>query len=330
VTIGTDRLMLAIVRHRYGSPGVLTLDRVPVPVPAPGEALVRVAASSLNTADLDILTGRPWLTRVGTGFRRPRRPGLGLDVAGVVVEVGSGVDGLVPGDRVWGDVFAAGGGAFAGYVVGPARVFSRLPDAVGFETAAALPHSAVLALQGLSARGGVRAGQRVLVNGAGGCVGPFAVQIAKGLGAEVTGVDRGGKLDLLRAAGADHVIDYTRLDCTRTGLRYDFVLDIAARGATAFRRVLESDGAYVQIARTLGGFIRTAVVGAAMSAGSHSRVGMFVWSPSRPNDLDRLARLLSSEAIAPIVDSVVRLEDVPTALGRLAAGEARGKIVVTP
>jgi NADPH:quinone reductase-like Zn-dependent oxidoreductase len=186
--------MRAIVRDTYGSPAALRLAEVPIPKPAPGEVVVRVHVSSLNTADLDQLLGRPLVARIGTGFIRPRTDRLGLDLAGVVERVGSRVTRFREGDRVWADMFSSGSGAFAEYVCAKDGSFVPLPEDLTFAEAATIPHSGLLALQGLGVAGGIRAGQRVLINGAGGCVGPFAVQIAKALGAHVTGVDQGTKL----------------------------------------------------------------------------------------------------------------------------------------
>jgi NADPH:quinone reductase-like Zn-dependent oxidoreductase len=209
--------MKAIIQDRYGSPEVLELRDVEIPMPGDGQVLVRVRAASVNTADLDHLMGRSIVERLATGFPRPRNNVPGLDVAGEVVAVGENVARLRLGDLVWADLSVSGFGAFAEYVCAAEKVFTPKPATLSFDQAATVPHSAILALQGLTGKGPIQPGQKVLINGAGGCVGPFAVQIAKSFGAEVTGVDHTGKLDMMRSVGADHVIDYTAWTSPRTG-----------------------------------------------------------------------------------------------------------------
>lgn len=318
--------MLAVIGDRYGTSEVLRVGQVAKPVPGPGEALVRVQASSVNTADIDHLRGRPWIVRLVFGLRRPRQPVRGLDMVGVVEAVGSAVTSVTTGSTVWADLFSAGSGAFAEYVCVPAEALHPLPAGLPSEMAATLPHSAALALQALDSRR-IRAGDSVLVNGGGGCVGPFAIQIARSRGAEVTGVDHSGKLDLMSSAGADHVVDYTRDDVTRLGRRYDLVVDIAAtRSVLAFRRCLTRDGAYVQIARTLGGFVSAALLGAVF--GGRRRMGVFSWTPNRRVDMSRLAELVISGDVVPVVDRVFPLVETPQAVAHVETGRARGKVVI--
>lgn len=319
--------MKAISRDRYGPPDVLALVEVPTPEPGEGEALVRVEAASLNTADLDSLAGRPRIARLGTGLRRPRWAVPGLDVAGTVEAVGPGVTRVRPGDEVLADLFSSGHGAFAEYVCAPEEVFAPKPVTVPFAHAATIPHSAVLALQALRSRGGLAPDQRILVNGGGGCVGPFAIQIAKASGAEVTAVDIGDKFDVMRAAGADHVVDYTKEDVTRGKRRFDLIVDIAApRSVLAFKRILDDHGRYVQIARTLGGFFSAVLLGALF--GGNRRMGVFMWVPNDKDDLAHLGRLLEEGRLTPVIDRIVGLAEVPGALQDLADGRLRGKVVV--
>lgn len=323
--------MKAILRDRYGSADVLRLAEVDRPAPTGDQVLVEVVAASLNTADVDHLPGYPRAARLGSGLRRPRSPRVGLDVAGRVVAVGPEVAELRPGDEVWADLFGFGHGAFAEYVCGSERAFSPKPAGATFEEAAAVPHSGVLALQSLAAGGPIRADAEVLINGAGGCVGPFAAQIAKAMGAVVTGVDHADKLDMLRAVGVDHAVDYTREDVTRSGGRYDLVLDIAAtRSPLRFRRVLKAGGRYVLIARSPGGFVRALVLGGLTSMVGSRRIGAFMWVPNRRQDLDTLGRLIEAGKVRPILDRRYPLEGVPAAFRRLADGTARGKLVVVP
>lgn len=322
--------MKAIVRDEYGTPEVLRFEDVPKPIPGDDDVLVEVRAASINTADLDHLRGSPLLARIGTGLRRPRTRVPGFDVAGTVEAVGTGVTRFRRGDDVWADLFSNGGGAFAEYVCAPQSAFLHKPAGLTYEQAAALPHSGLLALQAVSARGGIEADDKVLINGAGGCVGPFAVQIARSLGAEVTGVDHGDKLDMITSLGADHVIDYTREDFARSGRRYDFILDIAAnRWVPAHWRALEPGGAYVQIARSIGGFFQAAMLGGLISLASDRRMGLFTWAPNRETDMERLGELVNSGQVTPLVDRRYPLSAVADGLRYQQEGRARGKLVVT-
>ncbi len=323
--------MKAIVRDRYGSVDVLRLEEIDRPEPGDDQVLVAVRSSSLNTADLDYLHGRPVLARLGTGLSRPRNRVPGLDLAGVVEAVGSGVTSFRPGDEVWADMFDRGHGAFSEFVCASEGAFRSKPDGMTFEQAATMPHSAVLASEALRSGRPIRPGEAVLIVGAGGCVGPFAIQIAKSFGAEVTGVDHGGKLELMEAAGADHVIDFTREDVLRSGRRYDLILDIAAqRSVLGYRRSLTPTGRYVLIAATLGGFSTAFALGGLVSLGGSKRMGVFMWKPNERSHLDFLAGLFDRGELVPIIDRRVGLDEVPDALRYLEEGQSRGKIVITP
>lgn len=322
--------MKAIVRDKYGSPDVLELKEIDKPVPGDDEVLVRVHAASMNTADLDYLRGFPLAARIGTGLFKPKNRGLGLDVAGKVEAVGKTVTQFQPGDEVWADLSGSGFGAFAEYVCAPQTVFALKPAGVTFEEAATVPHSAVLALQGLRGKRQIQPGHKVLINGAGGCVGPFAVQLAKSFGAEVTGVDSPSKLDLMRSVGADHVIDYTREDFTKNGKRYDLILDIAAQSSILkYRRALSSRGSYVLIAHSLIGFVQAFFIGAWISMTGKKKMGIFMWYPSKREDLEFLKELLGAGKIKPLIDRRYELSEVPEALRYLEEGRARGKVVIT-
>ncbi len=321
--------MKAAVRDRYGPPEVIRVDEVAAPAPGAGEALVRVRAASLNTADSEHLRGMPRFIRLFSGMRRPRHSRMGTDVAGTVEAVGPRVAVLRPGDEVWADLFDHGAGALAEYVNVPAAALAPKPATATFEEAAAVPHSGVLAMQGLLCRGPFRAGEHVLINGAGGCVGPFAIQIAKAHGAEVTAVDHTDKLDLLRAAGADHTVDHTRTDVTDSPERYDRILDIVGnRSVLRWRRLLRPGGGYALIARDLSGFAGAAILGAAISVFGDRRLGVFGWKANRRRDLDELARLIDTGRIRPIVDRSFGLDQVADAYRHLESGRARGKVVV--
>ncbi len=322
--------MKAIVRDKYGTPDDLRFEEKETPVAGDDEVVVEVHAASLNTADLDGMRGYPFAARIGTGLFNPKISVLGLDVAGTVRSVGKDVTLLAPGDQVWADMSMSGCGAFAEYVCAPEKAFNPKPAGLTFEDAATVPHSGLLALQGLRGRGPITPGQRVLIIGAGGCVGPFAVQIARSFGAEVTGVDHPAKLDMLRSLGVDHIIDYTREDVTKNGQRYDLILDIAGhRAVLAYRRSLTPDGRYVLIAGSLARFFQAALLGAAISLGGSKKMGVFMWRPNRREDLELVAELIQSGKIKPLIDKRIELAAVPEAFRYLQEGHARGKVVVT-
>ena len=323
--------MRAIVRDRYGPPSVLELRDVDQPKVGDDTVLVRVRASSLNSSDLEYLYGRPLIVRLGTGLRRPARRGMGVDVAGRVEAVGRNVTQLRPGDEVFGDMTQHGLGAFAEYVCAPAKAFALKPAAMGFEEAATIPQSAVIALQGLQHQRQIRPGDRVLINGAGGSVGPFAIQIAKSHGAEVTGVDSTAKLDLLRSVGADHAIDYTRDDFLSAGQRYDLVLDLVARRSIfEWRRVLTPDGVYVMVGGDSGRLVQAALVGPLVSRAGSRRLGlMWWWKPFDQDDVATVKELIQARVVAPVIDRRYPLAEVPEAFRYLEGGSMRGKIVIT-
>jgi NADPH:quinone reductase-like Zn-dependent oxidoreductase len=324
--------MKAIVRSVYGSPDVLELADVDMPAVGDDGVLVRVRAASLNAADLDYLYGKPLLTRMGTGLRRPRNRGLGLDAAGQVEAVGRDVTTVKPGDEVFGDLTEHGYGAFAECACAPEHAWAPKPAGLTFEQAATIPQAAILALQGLRGRGRrVQAGQRVLVNGASGNVGPFAVQIAKAFGAEVTGVCSTGKIDLVRELGADHVIDYTREDVSRGGPRYDWIVDVAGNHPIlGWRRALKPGGTYVMVGGPTSRILAALVLGPVVSlAGSRTMGLMLWWKPFKKDDVAVLVDLIDAGAVAPVIDRRYALDEVADALRYLEEGRARGKIVIT-
>ena len=322
--------MKAFVRSEYGPPDVLQLVDVENPVPKNDEVLVRVRATSVGMADVDYLLGRPRMARLGTGRRRPKNTGLGLDVAGEVEAVGKDVTRFRPGDEVFGDMTEHGFGAYAEFACAPEKAFSLKPEGITFEQAATMPQAAVMALQGLRGKGGIQPGDKVLINGAGGNVGPFAVQIARAFGAEVTGVDHTDKLEMLRSIGADDVIDYTQEDYTTTGSRYDWILDIAPyHSILASRRSLRPDGVYVMVPANMTHLFRAMVVGPLLSIGSKRRMGMLMWKPFRQSDVDKLKELVDAGKVTPVIDRSYPLRDVPEALRYQAAGRPCGKIVIS-
>jgi len=324
----------AALRDRYGPPSVVEVREVERPRPVDDEVLVRVHAASVNRADLDQLYPSWQFYRLIAGLRRPRSPRVGLDVAGVVVEIGPGVTRFKPGDRVFGDLYAFGAGSFAEYVSAPQRAFATMPAAATFEDAATLPHSALLALQAL--RHGSRevaAGERVLIDGASGNVGPFAVQIAKARGATVTGVASKGKLDFVTSLGADRVIDYAAVDYTTEGERYDWILDVNSHHAALdVRRCLRPDGVYWTLGGTTVDIFTNMLVGAVITAASRRTMGLMLgWRPfnAAPQHVESLKALYSSGVIRPSIDRRYPLEEVVDALRRVDQGHARGKVVIT-
>lgn len=322
--------MKAIRRSQYGSPDVLTLAEVAKPVPGTGEVLVRVRASSVGMADVDYLFGRPKLARLGTGLRRPRNTGLGVDVAGVVEAVGEETTRFRRGDEVFGDMTEHGFGAYAEYVCASQNAFALKPASLAFDRAATMPQAAVMALQGLQGRGGIGPGDKVLINGAGGNAGPFAVQIARAFGAHVTGVDHTDKLEMLRSIGTDQIIDYTAVDYTATGERYDWILDIAPYHSTFDSRgALNRHGVYVMVPATIGQVARAMVVGPLLSVLSDRKMGMMMWKPFAPKDVKTLTELVESGMVTPVIDRSYPLHEVADALRYQAEGNTRGKIVIS-
>jgi NADPH:quinone reductase-like Zn-dependent oxidoreductase len=326
--------MRAALRDRYGPPEVVGVREVETPRPSADEVLVRVKAASVNRADLDNLYPRWQFLRLFLGLRRPRVRRIGLDVAGVVEALGPQVTDFRPGDEVFGDMFEFGQGAFAEYVCVPQRAFARIPAGMSFADAATLPHSAVLAVQALRRRDGrtPRAGQRVLISGASGNVGPFAVQIAKSFGTEVTGVASTSKLDFVRSVGADHVIDYTQQDPTRTGGPYDWIVDVEAHQPLwRWRRALRAGGVYAALGGPAGWFASAAIVGPALTLATSKQIGLMLWwKPFHAPDVATLAELIAAGRLRPVIDRRFALEDVAKALRYVDDRRAVGKVVVLP
>ena len=322
--------MQAFIRRCYGRADVLRYESVARPAPGEGEVLVDVRAAALNPLDWHYLTGTPYVMRLESGLGRPASDRLGVDFAGVVAAVGPGVTRFEPGDAVFGSRW----GAFAEYLVVPAsRPLLAKPETLSFEQAAAVPVAAVTALQGLRDKGQVQAGDRVLINGASGGVGTFAVQIAKGLGAEVTGVCSTRNVELVRSLGADHVVDYTQEDFTRSGRRYDVVIDnVGNHSMWDVRRVLEPDGIYVRIGgpkhdRWLGpltGFAQAPLV----SLFSSQQFVVLLAQMNEP-DLLVLSELMQSGRVTPVIDRRYPFAELPDAIRYLETQRARGKVVIT-
>ena len=325
--------MKAAQRFRYGGPEVVEVREVETPEPGEGEVLVRVRAASVNRADLDWLKPRPGFVRLFLGMRAPRDPRMGWDVAGEVESVGAGVTRWQPGDAVFADLANHGGGTFAEYVSAPADAFERIPEGMSFEESSTLPHSAILALQGLRNRKGrtPKAGDRVLVVGASGNVGPFAVQIAKAMGAHVTGVSSRSKVDLVREVGADEVLDYESVDYTRSGRRWDWILECDSHySILSVRRALNPGGTYITLGGETGSILASMTVGPLISLFSDKWSGMALWwKPFNVPDVNRLKELIAAGQLRPVIDRTYPLDQVVEALRRVDDGQARGKVVIT-
>ncbi len=322
--------MRAFVRERYGGPEVLELRELENPTPKAGEVLVRVRASSVNAADLDYLYGRPTVTRLGIGLRVPRSKRLGLDVAGVVEAVGPGAARFAVGDEVFGDLTECGYGAFADYALATEAALAPMPQGLTFEEAAAVPQSAILALQALRSWRPVRAGETVLVNGASGNVGPFAVRIAQAYGCEVTGVCSTAKVDFVRSLGVDDVIDYSAQDFAGSGRRWDRIVDVAShRSIFASRRALRRGGVYAWAGGDTRSLLGAILVGPILSITTSRKSGLFMWKPFRQDDVAELTRLIEAGQLRPVIDRTYPLEEVPEALRHLDQKRSQGKLVIT-
>ncbi len=320
--------MKAITSHTYGSPDLLTLVDIDTPMVADDSVLVRVRAASVNALDWHLMRGEPYIARLTDGFRRPRQAVPGVDLAGQVEAVGRNVTAFRPGD----DVFGARAGAFAEFVCGRERNFVPKPVGLTFEQAAAVPTAAITALQGLRDKGQVQAGQKVLINGAGGGVGTFAVQIARSFGADVTGVTSTASVDLVRSIGAHRVIDYTREDFTRSGQRYDLILDIGGnRSMSDCRRVLVPDGTLVVVGGPAGrwfGPLARPLEALVLSRFVSQRMLPFLAHQSK-EDLVVLKELIEAGKVSPVIDRCYPLVEAPEAIRYVEDGHARGKVVIT-
>jgi NADPH:quinone reductase-like Zn-dependent oxidoreductase len=320
--------MKAIVQDRYGSPDVLAFRSIDRPVIGDDGVLVQVRASSVNAMDWHLIRGRPYFARLMTGVRTPKHAVPGSDVAGVVTAVGQSVTELRPGD----EVFGARSGAYAEYVAGRVRNFVVKPANLTFEQAAAIPVAAITALQALRDKGQVQAGQRVLILGAGGGVGSFAVQLAKVYGAEVTAATRTSNLDVVRSIGADEVIDYTRESATRSGRQYDLILDVGGYASLGdLGRAVVPGGTVVLVG---AGNASLLVIGAGLLAVAlrsrlrGQRMLSFLASVTRA-DLLVLGELSAAGKIAPVIDRTYPLREAAEAVRYLETGQARGKVVIT-
>ena len=319
--------MKAIVYTKYGPPEALQLKEVAKPTPKDDEVLIKVQAVSVNRSDWEGLRGKPLYARLGE-LLSPRQQRLGSDIAGRVEMAGRNVSRFKPGDEVFGDILPRLGG-FAEYVCARESALALKPASMTFEQVAAIPQAAVIALQGIRDKGHVQRGQKVLINGAGGGAGTFAVQLAKIYGAEVTGVDNTGKLDFMRSLGADHVIDHTREDFTKNGEQYDLILDIVAhRSVFAYKRALGSNGSYFLAGGSVATMLQILLVGSWIRRTTGKKIRILA---VRPNieDVDFMKDLIEAGKVTPVIDKTYPLSEVPEALGYVGEGQAQGKVVIT-
>lgn len=319
--------MQAIVYTEYGLPEVLRLQEVVKPVPTDDEVLIQIQAVSVNGSDRENLIGSPLYARIG-GLRKPRHQILGSDIAGRVEMVGRNIRDFYGGDEVFGEIPGYHGG-FAEYVCMPETTLARKPAGITFEQAAAIPQAGVIALRGICTKGQVQPGQKVLINGAGGSAGVFAVQLAKLCGAEVTGVDHSAKLDFVRSLGADHVIDYASEDFTKTGRQYDLILDlIAHRSMFAYARALRPNGTYFCVGGAVTVLLQIALLGPLLKLATGKNLRVLA-VPQNRDDLVAITELCEAGKIIPVIDRHYSLQEVPEALRYVGEGRHKGKIVIT-
>jgi NADPH:quinone reductase-like Zn-dependent oxidoreductase len=319
--------MKAIVREIYGPPEVLRLEDVPLPAVGDGEVLVKVRAASANAGDWHLLRGTPLPIRLVAGLRRPRFKAIGSDIAGCVAAVGRNVTQFRPGDHVFGELSRCGFGAYAEYAVAPEKALALKPTGLSFEAAASVPTAGCTALQGLR-KGRIQPGQRVLIHGASGGVGTFAVQIARSFGAEVTAVCSARNVEAMRSIGADHVLDYAKSDFAALGQRFDLIL--AANGDRSiwdYQRALSANGIYVMTGGSNRQLTHAMLFGPWLSMG-HQKLGNLLVKPTQA-DLLFLKELCDAGKVNPVIDRRFLLSEVPAAIRYVEGGHARGKVVVT-
>jgi NADPH:quinone reductase-like Zn-dependent oxidoreductase len=319
--------MKAIVYTKYGPPDVLKLVDVEKPIPKDDEVQIKVHTVSVNGSDWEGLRGKPLYARFG-GLRKPLHQILGSDIAGRVEMAGRNIRQFQPGDEVFGDILPRGGG-FAEYVCAPEKTLARKPASMTFEEAAAIPQGAVIALQGIRDKGQVQPGQNVLINGAGGSAGMFAVQLAKLYGAEVTGVDNAGKLDFMRSLGADHVIDYTQEDFTQNGKQYDMILDVIAhRSVFAYKRALRPNGSYFFVGGSVATLFQILFLGPWIRRTTGKKTRILAVHPNL-KDMVYITELCEAGKVVPVIDRTYPLSEVPEALRYFGEGHARGKVIIS-
>jgi NADPH:quinone reductase-like Zn-dependent oxidoreductase len=328
--------MKAIILNKYGSPDYLEFKEVEKPSPRDNEVLVKIHAASVNSWDWDLLNGTPFSNRAMFGLLKPKNLIMGCDIAGQVEKVGDQVKQLKKGDEIFGDISGCGMGGFAEYVCVPENILAQKPEAMTFEEAASISHTGVLALQGLRDKGHIQKGKSVLINGAGGGSGTFAVQLAKLFGAEVTCVDSNSKFDMLQSLGADHVIDYMQEDFSKKDQEFDLILDVVTyRSIFDYKRVLNPKGIYVMLGGgSYGRVFQVILLGPLMSmieklpGQTGKKMGILMHKPNK-DDLVFLTELFESGKVKPVIDKVYQLGDTAEAFSYFGKGLVQGKVVIT-
>jgi len=320
--------MKASVFTKYGSPDSFELKEVEKPTLKDNEVLVKVIAASINSWDWEILIGKPFVNRLMAGLFKPKRiKTLGCDIAGRVEKVGRKVKKFQPGDEVFGDLSRSGWGGFAEYVSAREKALALKPAGMTFEQAAAMPQAALLALQALHHKGHVQPGQKVLINGAGGGAGTYAIQIAKSMGAHVTGVDSTCKLDMMRSLGADQIIDYTQEDFTKNGQCYDLIVDMmATHSISDYRRSLSPGGIFVMVGGSSALVNKLMVLGPWISMTEGKRLGLLLHKANK--GLDEISALFQAGKVVPVIDRRYPLSEVPEAMCYFGTGKVAGKVVI--
>ncbi|WP_066254433.1 NAD(P)-dependent alcohol dehydrogenase [Neobacillus drentensis] len=320
--------MKAIVSNKYGSPDLLKLTEVEKPIPEDNQVLVKIHAASLNFGNLVLLKGEPFLARFAFGLFKPKYPIPGGDIAGQVEAVGKGVTQFQPGDDVFGDLSGSGWSGFAEYVSVPEQALVLKPANLSYEEAAAVPMAGVTALQGLRDKGKIQSGQKVLINGASGGVGTFAVQIAKSFGAEVTGVCSTRNLDILESLGADFCLDYAKEDFTQSAQKYDLILGVNGHNPlSAYKRSLNPNGIFVHVGGSGAQMFQAMFLGPWISMTGNKKMGTFLQRPNR-KDLIYMKELIEEGKVHPVIDRSYKLSEVPEAFRYFEEGHAQGKVVI--
>ena len=320
--------MKAIICTKYGPPDVLKLEEIQKPAPGDDEALVEVHAASVTYSNLVLVRGEPFVGRLGFGLLKPKHKIPGSDIAGRVEAVGRNAKQFRPGDEVFGDLSNCGRGGYAEYVCVPENALAMKPAKLSFEEAAAVPEAALVALQALRDKGQIKAGQKVLIYGASGGIGTFAVQLAKYFGAEVTGVCSTRNVDMVRSIGADHVIDYTQEDFIKNGQRYDLIVATAGyRSIFDYKRALSPKGIYVATGGSMAQIFQALLIGPWISMTGSKKLGSLTVKPNK--DLAFMTELIEAGKVKPVIDRCYKLSEVAEALRYYSEGHARGKVVIT-
>ncbi len=321
-------LMKAIVCTQYGPPELLELREVEKPTPKAQEVLIKIHASAVNDYDWSMVRGQPYIYRLMFGIRKPKRPIPGMELAGTVEALGPDVTAFKVGDAVYGDISAYGFGSFAEYICIHENAVKRKPATMSFEEAASIPHASLLALQGLKDIGKIREGQQILINGAGGGVGTFGLQMAKLYNAEVTGVDSGEKLEMMRSLGFDYIIDYKKEDFTKNGRQYDLILDAKTnRSPFAYARALKPIGSYVTVGGHLPRLLQALCLGPLISLFSKKNIRILGLKSNK--DLEDVNELFEAQKIKCVIDGPYPLEKTPWAIQYFGEGKHQGKVVIT-